>query len=171
MESIPAAWGDERRLEVTWNDPRSPLAVVQTMRGVDYLRAIASGAVPPPPIAKLLGMDIETVDEGTVAFGLTPHESHYNPIGVVHGGIVCTMLDTVLGCAVHSTLEPGWGYTSIDLNVSYLRPITLETGRIVATGTIVKGGRRVSYASGEVRDAAGTLLATATSSLLMMAPA
>jgi uncharacterized protein (TIGR00369 family) len=171
MESIPAAWGDERHLEVTWNDPTKPLAIVQTMRGVDYLRAIASGAIPAPPIARLLGMDIESVDEGTVAFGLMPHESHYNPIGVVHGGIVCTMLDTVLGCSVHSTLEPGWAYTSIDLNVTYLRPITLPTGRITATGTVVKGGRRVSFASAEVRDAGGALLATGTSSLLMMPPA
>jgi uncharacterized protein (TIGR00369 family) len=171
MESIPAAWGDERHLEVTWNDPAKPLAIVQTMRGVDYLRAIASGAVPPPPIAKLLGMDVDSVEEGTVTFGLVPHESHYNPIGVVHGGIVCTMLDTVLGCAVHSTLEPGWAYTSVDLNVTYLRPITLATGRITATGTVLKGGRRVSFASAEVRDAAGTLIATGTSSLLMMPPA
>ena len=171
MDKITAAWGDERHLDVDWNDPTAPLAIVQTMRGVDYLRAIASGAVPPPPIAKLLGMDVEAVDEGTVTFGLLPHESHYNPIGVVHGGIVCTMLDTVLGCAVHSTLEPGWGYTSIDLNVTYLRPITLATGRITATGTVVKGGRRVSFASGEVRDASGNVLATGTSSLLMMPPA
>jgi uncharacterized protein (TIGR00369 family) len=171
MESIAAAWGDERHLDVSWNDPKPPLSIVQTMRGVDYLRAIASGAVPAPPIAKLLGMDIESVEEGTVAFGLEPHESHYNPIGVVHGGIVCTMLDTVLGCAVHSTLEPGWAYTSVDLNVTYLRPITLATGRIIATGTIVKGGKRVSFASAEVRDAAGALLATGTSSLLMMPPA
>jgi uncharacterized protein (TIGR00369 family) len=171
MESIPAAWGDERHLEVTWNDPTKPLAIVQTMRGVDYLRAIASGAVPPPPIATLLGMDVDSVEEGTVTFGLVPHESHYNPIGVVHGGIVCTMLDTVLGCAVHSTLEPGWAYTSVDLNVTYLRPITLATGRITATGTVLKGGRRVSFASAEVRDAAGTLIATGTSSLLMMPPA
>jgi uncharacterized protein (TIGR00369 family) len=170
MESIPAAWGEERRLEVTWNDPMPPLSIVQTMRGVDYLRAIADGSVPPPPIAKLLGMDVEEVDEGRVTFGLVPHESHYNPIGVVHGGIVCTMLDTVLGCAVHSTLEPGWAYTSIDLNVTYLRPVTLATGRITATGTVVKGGRRVSFAAAEVRDAAGALIATGTSSLLMMPP-
>jgi uncharacterized protein (TIGR00369 family) len=171
MEKITAAWGDERHLDVSWSDPKPPLSIVQTMRGVDYLRAIADGSVPAPPIAKLLGMDIETVDVGTVAFGLEPHESHYNPIGVVHGGIVCTMLDTVMGCAVHSTLEPGWGYTSIDLNITYLRPITLATGRVVATGTIVKGGKRVSFASGEVKDAAGNILATGTSSLLMMPPA
>jgi len=170
MDKITAAWGDERHLDVSWNDPKPPLSIVQTMRGVDYLRAIADGSVPAPPIAKLLGMDIESVEEGTVSFGPEPHESHYNPIGVVHGGIVCTMLDTVLGCAVHSTLEPGWGYTSIDLNVTYLRPITLATGRVVATGTIVKTGRRVSFASGDVRDAAGAVIATATSSLLMMPP-
>jgi len=140
------------------------------MSGLEYLRGIQTGAVPPPPVAALLGMEIDDVADGQATFALTPHESHFNPIGVVHGGVLCTVLDTVLGCAVHSTLQAGWAYTSIDLNVSYLRPVTLETGRITFVGTVVKRGRRVSYATAEARDAVGTLVATATGSLLVMEP-
>ena len=88
----------------------------------------------------------------------------------MHGGVLCTLLDTVVGCAVHTTLEAGWGYTSIDLNVTYLRPVTLKTGMLTAVGTLTKGGRRVSFASGEIRDAAGAVIATGTSSLLMFEP-
>lgn len=164
-------WGAERTLVTTWNDPAPALDLAGTMSGLDYLRAIRDGVAPPPPIAQLLGMGISAVDEGVVSFTLDAHESHYNPIGVVHGGIMCTLLDTVAGCAVHSTLRPGWGYTSIDLNVSYLRAVTLETGTLTFTGRVIKGGKRVAFATAEGVDAAGGVVATATSSLLMIAPA
>jgi uncharacterized protein (TIGR00369 family) len=163
-------WGAESSLTVTWNDPKSALALVQTMSGLDYLRGIASGALPPPPIAMLLGLSITSVEDGEVSFTLQPHASHYNPIGVVHGGVLSTALDTVAGCAVHSTLEPGWGYTSIDLNVSYLRGVTLDSGLITFTGRVIKRGRRVMFTTAEGVDAAGNLVATATSSLLVMEP-
>ena len=146
------------------------LALLQTQSGLDYLRGIKNGQLPPPPIAMLLGMDITVVEDGEVVFTLPPHASHYNPLGVVHGGILCTALDTVAGCAVHSTLEAGWGYTSIDLNVSYLRGVTLDTGLITFTGRVIKRGKRVMFATAEGMDAAGNLVATATSSLLVMAP-
>lgn len=146
------------------------LALLQTQSGLDYLRGIKNGQLPPPPIAMLLGMDITVVEDGEVVFTLPPHASHYNPLGVVHGGILCTALDTVAGCAVHSTLEAGWGYTSIDLNVSYLRGVTLDTGLITFTGRVIKRGKRVIFATAEGMDAAGNLVATATSSLLVMAP-
>jgi uncharacterized protein (TIGR00369 family) len=170
MTDARPGWGEQSSLTVTWNDPAPALPLVQTMDGVDYLRGIASGELPPPPIAQLLQMGIARVDVGEVAFTVMPHASHYNPIGVVHGGIMCTALDTVVGCAVHSTPEAGWAYTSIDLNVSYLRAITLETGLITITGRVTKGGRRVAFTSAEAVDAAGNLLATATSSLLVMEP-
>ena len=163
-------WGAEDSLTVTWNDPAPALRLLGTMSGLDYLRGIAAGELPPPPIARLLGMDITRVDDGEVVFTLEPHPSHYNPIGVVHGGVLSTALDTVTGCAVHSTLQPGWGYTSIDLNVSYLRGVTLDSGTITFTGRVTKRGRRVMFASAEGVDSAGDLIATATSSLLVMEP-
>jgi uncharacterized protein (TIGR00369 family) len=163
-------WGAESSRTVTWNDPRPALALVQTMSGLDYLRGIAAGELPPPPIAMLLGMGISSVEDGEVAFTLDPHASHYNPIGVVHGGVLSTVLDTVTGCAVHSTLQPGWGYTSIDLNVSYLRGVTLDSGLLTFTGRVIKRGRRVMFTTAEGVDAAGNIVATATSSLLVMEP-
>ena len=160
----------ERSRTITWSDPVPPLSLARTMSGFDYLTALAAGEIPPPPIAQTLGFGVTSVGRGTVTFTCEADESHYNPIGVVHGGVLCTLLDTVLGCAVHTTLEAGWGYTSIDLNVTYLRPVTLASGVLSATGTVVKGGRRVSFASGEIRDAGGAVVATATSSLLMIEP-
>ena len=94
-------------------------------------------------------------------------ESVYTPIGVVHGGLVCTMLDTVAGCAVHTTLPAGVGYTSIELEVSYLPAVHVGSGPLTAIGRVVKPGRRVAFAEGEVLDAAGRTVATASSSLLV----
>ena len=168
-EQVP--WGETRTREVTWHDPMPPLSALRSMKGIDFLQGMIDGTVPPPPIAASLGFTIAAVEPGRAEFQVEPQEYHFNPIGVVHGGLVCTLLDSVLGCAVHTTLEVGWGYTSIDLNITYLRPVTLASGTLTAVGTLVKGGKRVSFASGEVRDAAGNLVATGTSSLLMMPPA
>ncbi len=171
MTDARTGWGAESSLTVSWNDPRPALALAQAMSGLDYLRGMVTGEVPRPPIMALLGMEIASVEDGEVAFTLEPHPSHYNPIGVVHGGVLSTVLDTVAGCAVHSTLQPGWGYTSIDLNVSYLRGVTLETGLVTFTGRVIKRGRRVMFTTAEGVDAAGNLVATATSSLLVIEPA
>jgi uncharacterized protein (TIGR00369 family) len=170
MSEHRAGWGQERTKTVSWRDPVPPLALVATMSGLDYLRGIRDGVVPPPPISMLLGMGIGSVDEGVVTFTLEPDESHFNPIGVVHGGVLVTLLDTVAGCAVHSTLAAGWRYTSIDINVSYLRAVDLRSGLLTFTGRVVKSGRRVAFATAEATDAGGNLVATATSSLLVMEP-
>jgi uncharacterized protein (TIGR00369 family) len=163
-------WGDERSRTTTWHDPKPALALLASMSGLEYLRGIHDGVVPPPPWAMTVGMGIDRIERGEVSFTLEPHESHFNPLGVVHGGVLCTVLDTVAGCAVHSTLEPGWAYTSIDLNVSYLRAVDLRSGLLTFTGRVVKSGRRVAFAAAEGTDAAGNLVATATSSLLVMEP-
>ena len=112
-------------------------------------------------------MDVVEVAEGRVEFSCEPDESVYNPIGVVHGGLVCTLLDSVVGCAVHTTLPRGLGYTSIELKVNYLRAVHAGSGPLTAVGTVVKPGRRVAFAEGQVTDAAGRLVATASSSLLV----
>jgi len=137
------------------------------MAGVDYLRAIRDGKLPPAPIAGLFQFEMAEVEEGRVAFTCLPDESAYNPIGVVHGGLVCTLLDSVCGCAVHSTLPLGKGYTSVEIKVSYLKAVRLESGRLTATGTLVKGGSRVAFTEAVVVDASGTTVATATSTCLV----
>jgi len=116
--------------------------------------------------AVLHGVELGAV--GKVAFECTPDESAYNTLGMVHGGLVCTLADTVVGCAVHSTLDPGLTCTSIDLHVSYLRPVTTDSGVLRAIGEVTKPGRRVGFAAAEIRDGSNKLVATATSSLLIM---
>jgi uncharacterized protein (TIGR00369 family) len=163
----PAGWGAERSRTVTWWDPALTAAGVAQLSGLEALRAIGNGSLPPPPIAQLVQMDLVAADEGRVEFRCTPDESAYNPIGLVHGGLVCTLLDTVAGCAVHSTLPRGLGYTSIEIKVNYLRGVQAGGGPLTAVGTVPKPGRRVAFAEGRVTDAAGRLVATASSSLLV----
>jgi uncharacterized protein (TIGR00369 family) len=163
-------WGAPTSKTVEWYDPMITAAVVSSMSGLEFLRAIMEGELPPPPIASLLGFRPSKVELGQVVFEGTPDESVYNPIGTVHGGLVCTLADTVAACAVHSTLPAGVRYTSIDLNVSYTRPVTKDSGSLRAIGTVVKPGRRVAFANAEIIDAAGKVVATATSSCLVMGP-
>lgn len=154
---------------ITFHDPMATARLGMTMSGLDFLRRMAEGIVPPPPIAVLMNMDIDIVEEGRVTFGGTPDASHYNPIGVVHGGFAATMLDTVAGCAVHSTLPAGKAYTSIEIKVSYLRPLHAGV-RVIATGTVTKPGSRVAFADATLATADGVLVATASSSLLVFDP-
>lgn len=158
---------NRRETTVTWADPTIGLKHLPHLDGLEFLQKIAAGEIPEAPIGAHIGMTLTEVERGRVVFTSYPDESHYNPIGVVHGGLVCTLLDSVLGCAAHSMLPAGTGYTSIDINVSYLRPVTVDSGPLVATGRVTKPGRRVSFAEGEVVDAAGKIVATATSSLLV----
>ena len=170
-DAAPApSWGVPRHRTVSWYDPALVAAAAPTRSGLDFLRAIQGGELPPPPIASLFAFEMRTVEHGRVVFACRPDESAYNPIGVVHGGLVCTLLDTVAACAVHSTLEAGVGYTSVDLAVQYLRPVTSDSGTLLATGTVTKPGRRVAFSRAEAVDARGRLVATATSSCLVMAP-
>ncbi len=164
------AWGEARTRELRWWDPAPGLAAAASMSGLDYLRAIAAGELPPAPIGSHFGMRPTRVEVGEVVFTAEADESAYNPIGVVHGGMVCTLLDSAAACAVHTTLPAGTAYTSLDLTVSYLRPITRDTGPVVARGWVTKPGRRAAFAAADVRDAEGRVLATATSTCLVMGP-
>ena len=160
-------WGEPRQRTVTWHDPQVGAAVMGSMTGQQYLQAMVDGTLPPPPISALMGMTALSVEVGTVVFSCTPDESAYNPIGLVHGGLVCTLLDSVVGCAVHSTLPAGTGYTSLEIKVSYLRAVRTGEGQLLATGRVTKPGNRVAFAEGEVRDAADRLVASATSTCLV----
>jgi uncharacterized protein (TIGR00369 family) len=153
---------------VHWYDPAATAAASPGLSGLDFLRAIRDRELPPPPMATLLGMALCRIEPGLVTFAYEPDESVYNPIGMVHGGVVCTLADTVIGCAVQTTLEAGVGYTSIDLQVSYLRSLTARTGPVTATGTVTKAGRRVAFGRAEMTDGGGRLLATATGTCLII---
>ncbi|WP_026912884.1 PaaI family thioesterase [Patulibacter minatonensis] len=166
----PAAPGT-RRKTITWEDPLLTARAGADLPGLEFLGRVAAGEIPPPPIARLMGFDLGELAEGVAEFVGTPDESVYNPIGMVHGGYVCTMLDSALGCAVHTTLPAGVAYTSIEIKVNYLRPAHADVGELRVRGRVTKAGRRVAFAEGDVRDAAGRVLATAQSSLLIIAPA
>ena len=165
--SPPDGWGEPRSRTVTWWDPMIGAHAMRDLSGREYLQAMIDGRLPLAPIGGLMAMTAVSVGEGTVEFRCQPDESAYNPIGVVHGGLVCALLDSVAACAVHSTLPLGKGYTSIEIKVSYLRAVTAASGTLTATGTLVKGGSRVAFSEGVVTDESGTPVATATSTCLV----
>lgn len=157
----------QRSETFTWLDPAIALKQLPRLSGLDYFSGLRDGSIAPPPIASLMKFDLVDASHGHVEFQCRPGEAHYNPLGMVHGGLACTLLDTVLGCAAHTTLEAGIGYTSVDLAVRYLRPITLQKGALRAEGSVVKTGSRVIFTEGRLSTADGELLATATSTLLI----
>jgi uncharacterized protein (TIGR00369 family) len=161
---------DVRQKTITWQDPLAAAELGRTMTGLEYLTRIAEGRTPGAPIAAHLGMELVSVTDGEVIFAATPDESLYNPIGMIHGGVAATMLDSAVGCAVHTQLPAGVGYSSIELKVSYLKAIHSSSGEIRARGHVVKTGSRVGFAEAELRDENGTLLATASGSCLIMRP-
>jgi uncharacterized protein (TIGR00369 family) len=159
---------DARTLTASWTDPAVALPQLGALDGIEYLTRVRDGRLPPPPIAAVFGMTFGAIERGRFEVRCTPSEAFFNPLGMIHGGLACTMLDTAVGCAAHTTLAAGTGYTSIDLEVRYLRPILPGNGELTAEGRVVKPGRRVVFAEGRLTDASGALLATATSSLLVL---
>ncbi|CAN5310989.1 PaaI family thioesterase [soil metagenome] len=157
----------ERSKTITWQDPMIGATAMTTMSGLDYMRALLAGDYPPPPILEVMNLHLESVDVGKVVFTAQPDESHYNPIGAVHGGFACTVLDSVAGCAVQTTLPHGFGYTSLEIKVNYLAGITSNTGALTAVGTVIKPGKRVAFAEGVLTDSSGKIVATASSTLLV----
>ncbi|WP_304166609.1 PaaI family thioesterase [Phenylobacterium aquaticum] len=140
----------------------------QAPNGLEQLRAIFQDpSRPPSGMGKTMGFDHVEIEEGRVVFGATPHEGVYNPIGTVHGGFAATLLDSCVGCAVHSKLKPGQGYTTLELKVAYHRALTSTTGPIRAEGKVISMGRRAAFAEGRLTDLEGRLYATATSTLLV----
>jgi uncharacterized protein (TIGR00369 family) len=159
-----------RERTYTWSDPLQTAAAGMGLSGEEFFAEMNAGRVPWPPIMDTLGIDSFSVDENGVEFRLTPQEFHFNPIGSVHGGVYATMLDSACGCAVHYRLPVGVFYTSLDLSVKFLRPASVGSGQITAVGIVVHLGRRTALAEGRITDAAGRLLATATSSCLITRP-
>lgn len=158
-----------RSRTISWHDPLASAEVGAGMAGLDYVRAIQSGEIPPPPIAVVMNFSIEVLEEGRAVFVGEPGEEHYNPIGVVHGGYASTILDSALGCSVHTTLPAGVGYTSQTLEVKYLRPITRETGRVRAEAAVVHRGRKNAVSEAKLTEVeSGKLLATGTSTCLIL---
>lgn len=157
----------DRSRTVTWEDPLAGAAQIPSMSGLEYLHAMINGTIPPPPISRLMRFTLTEASVGRAVFECQPDESAYNPIGTVHGGLVCTLLDSAVGCAVQTTLPKGQGYTSIEIKVNYLRPVHSTSGPLVCVGTVTKPGSRVAFAEAVVTDGSGKVVATASSALLV----
>jgi uncharacterized protein (TIGR00369 family) len=164
----------ERRPEITrtrmltWQDPVPAAALGAEMAGLDYMRAVVVGEIPPPPIAVTLRFAVVEVDEGRAVFEGEPGEEHYNPIGVVHGGYAATLLDSALGCAVHTTLAAGTAYTTLSLETKFVRPITRDTGIVRAEAKVLHRGRRQATAEARLTDRDGKLLAHGTATCMIL---
>jgi uncharacterized protein (TIGR00369 family) len=149
-------------------DPLALAARGRELSGMEYVRQIFDGELPPPPIAELMGFRGVEFDHGRAIFEMTPGPQHYNPIGTVHGGVALTLLDSAMGCAVHTTLEAGVGYTTLEVKTNFVRAITADTGLIRCEGTVVHSGSRIATAEGRLTDAAGRLLAHGTTTCLII---
>ncbi len=143
-------------------------AALATMSGLDLLRAMTALPDPPPTIGGLLGFETDEVEHGRVSFSLITRPDFANPLGKVHGGICATLLDSVMGCAVHSTLEAGVGYSTLELKTNYLRPVSTDGVRLTALGTVIHSGRSTATAEGRVHDDAGRLVAHATTTCIIL---
>ncbi len=157
----------ERTRTYSWADAGLVPAAMATTSGIDLLRALRDREFPPPPVMDTIDAQLLEVDEGRVVFGMTPQEFHYNPLGSVHGGMIATILDSALGCAVHSRLPAGVGYTSLEIKVNYVRGITVATGPIRCEGVVLSLGRRSATAEAKVTDANGKLMAHGTTTCLI----
>lgn len=160
----------ERALTVEWQDPAPALERAPSLSGLVYLQAMLDGELPQPPISSLVGMRFTLVEPGRVHLELDPGEQHTNPLGTVHGGVISTMLDSAMSCAVHTTLPAGTGYTTLELSINLVRGITPASGTVRAEGEVVHGGRRAATASGRLVDASGKLCAHGTATCLVLAP-
>jgi uncharacterized protein (TIGR00369 family) len=137
------------------------------MSGLEFVQGLADGTLPLNTIARTLGYDVSEVVSGRVVVTAEPSDIHLNPAGTVHGGFAATLLDTCMGLAVHSTLEKGFGSTTLEFKISLVRPITPETGEIRAEGVVLNRGRRVGTAEGRITDGKGRLLAHGTTTCLI----
>ncbi|HXM36035.1 MAG TPA: PaaI family thioesterase [Pyrinomonadaceae bacterium] len=158
---------EARTRTVSWEDPRALAEAGRGLSGLEYLRKIVAGELPPPPIGALMNFGISELSEGRAVFTVIPAEYHYNPIGVVHGGVAATLLDSAMGCAVHSTLPAGVGYTTLEIKVNYIRPMTAETGLVRCEAKVIHLGGRTATAEGRIEDERGKLYAHGTTTCII----
>ena len=159
-------WGAERSRSLTWRDPLPTAARISDMSGAEFVQALLDGTFPEPPFAALVGARLVSAGDGEAVLRCVPDESFYSPIGMVHGGLLCTLLDTVAGLAVHSLLPARTGFSTIEIKVNFLRPLH-GGGELKASGRVVKLGRSVAFAECEARAEDGELVGAASTSLLI----
>ena len=146
----------------TWQDPITTAEAARQKSGLEFFGEMISGNLPQPPIAKTLDFQLTEAMEGTAVFEIDCSEFHYNPLGAVHGGVIATLLDSAMSCAIHTLLPAGTGYTTVEMKVNFVRPLLQDTGPLRCVGSVVHGGRRIATAEGKLVDADGKLYAHGT---------
>jgi uncharacterized protein (TIGR00369 family) len=166
VDLFAAASRRERLVE--WQAPGPVAKAAATLSGLEAMRAIRDGILPPPPMARLIGFRMGVAEPGRIVMELDPHEGLENTIGLLHGATAAALLDTAMGCAISTQLPAGQGAVTLDLKLTYLRPLSLKSGTISAEGKVIKLGRQTSYAEGFVRDGSGNLAVHATATFSMV---
>ena len=170
MEETTSASKDTRTRTIRWHDPGEFAARARSMGGLEILRALAKGEIPQPPFAELIGLRLTVVEPARVTFEFEPAEYMYSPLGTVHGGLLTTVLDSAMGCALHTTLPAGVTYTTIELKVNFNRPVSKRTGPMSAEGRVLHPGGTVATAEARLVDRSGAMYAHATSTLMVLRP-
>jgi uncharacterized protein (TIGR00369 family) len=161
----PADWGVKRSKTVSWWWPEEQRTLIGTLAGLEYLQGVVDGRFPPPPMAYAIGARLIAVSPGEAVFRCTPDESFLNPLGLVHGGLLSTLLDSAIGVAIQAQAPAGVGYATIELKVSYTRPLPWDGEEIEVRGRTLHMGRTVAFGEGHAYDSRGRLLGHGTSSL------
>ena len=161
---------DTRQRAYSWEDQEATRLASITQDGLAVLHAIGAGTLPLPPAVRTLGIEPVEAEPGRVTFRLDLAEWHLNPFGIVHGGVLAALMDTAMGCAVHSLLPPAVGYVTGELNVRFLRPALLTGGPLACTGEVVHQGKSTMVASARVIDAHDRVIAIAGATCLVRRP-
>ena len=162
--------GMERSRErlIRWGDPVALAQIAQKMGGREFLERVQAGEFPLPPICELIGFTFKEFGDGLAIMTLRPDESHSNPMATVHGGVIATLLDSVMGCAVHTLLPAGPGYTTLEFKVNFLKPLKFTDAAVDAIGSVIHSGRRTALAEGKLIDDSGRVFAHATTTCLLL---
>jgi uncharacterized protein (TIGR00369 family) len=159
-----------RERSFTWQDPIELAKAARSLPGQEFLKKIAEGELPAPPIGEMMNFALDRVEDGRVVFTVDPAEYHYNPIGVVHGGVAATLLDSAIGCAVHAKLDAGIFYTTLEIKVNFVRAITKDVGRLYCEASLIHLGNRTATAKGRILDSSQRLYAHGTTTCLIQRP-
>jgi len=158
----------ERTRTFTWEDPMKGAMEATQMSGYDYLQAMGEGKIPLPPILHTLDFKVNHLEKGGVIFSFEPQEFHYNPIGSVHGGVITAILDSAMGCSLHSLLDAGVGYTTLELKVNFLKAVNTKTGLLKAVGKVIHAGSRSALVEAQLIDESGKIYAHAVSTCMIL---
>jgi uncharacterized protein (TIGR00369 family) len=157
-----------RERTISWSDPAPLQAAIGSVSGLEFLRGVMTGRYPPPPMGRLMGLRLVEVERGRAVFEAEPAEYHYNPSAVVHGGFAATILDSAMGCALHTLSQAGDTYTTLELKVNFIRALRADTGTVRAIGTVIHSGRTTAVAEGRLAGADGTLYAHGSCTCLVL---